>query len=75
MEPFWEWDFNYVFFVFFKALEKKKLIVAGLLDKFGKTNDQTPKGWKDYKNYRYFGCLFRIVYMFVYIYDHNLNIF
>jgi len=34
-----------------KALEKKKLIAAGLLDKFGKTNDQTPKDWKDYKNY------------------------
>jgi len=34
-----------------KALEKKKLIAAGLLDKFGKTNDKTPKDWKDYKNY------------------------
>lgn len=34
-----------------KALEKKKLIAAGLLDKFGKSNEQTPKDWKDYKNY------------------------
>lgn len=34
-----------------KALEKKKLIAAGLLDKFGKTNEKTPKNWKDYKNY------------------------
>jgi len=35
-------------------LEKKKLIASGLLDKFGKTNEKTPKDWKDYKNYRYF---------------------
>ena len=41
-----------IFFNLLKALEKKKLIAAGLLDKFGKTNDQTPKDWKDYKNYR-----------------------
>jgi len=34
-----------------KALEKKKLIAAGMLDKFGKHNEQTPKGWKEYKDF------------------------
>jgi len=34
-----------------KALEKKKLIASGLLDKYGKPNENTPKDWKTYKNY------------------------
>merc|ERR1739838_17293 len=34
-----------------KALEKKKLIAAGMLDKHGKHNEQTPKGWKEYKDF------------------------
>lgn len=34
-----------------KALEKKKLIASGLLDKYGKPNDSTPKDWKKFKNY------------------------
>merc|ERR1711962_185805 len=33
-----------------KALEKKKLIASGMLDKHGKPNENTPKGWKE-KNY------------------------
>ena len=34
-----------------KALEKKKLIASGMLDKHGKPNENTPKGWKEYKDY------------------------
>jgi len=34
-----------------KALEKKKLIASGLLDKYGKPNEKTPKDWKSVKNY------------------------
>jgi H/ACA ribonucleoprotein complex subunit 4 len=34
-----------------KALEKKKMIAAGMLDKYGKHNDQTPKKWKEYKDF------------------------
>jgi H/ACA ribonucleoprotein complex subunit 4 len=28
------------------ALQKKKMIVAGELDKYGRKNEKTPKGWK-----------------------------
>ncbi|XP_057301299.1 H/ACA ribonucleoprotein complex subunit DKC1-like [Hydractinia symbiolongicarpus] len=34
-----------------KAIEKKKLIACGLLDKYGKPNESTPNDWKNYKNY------------------------
>lgn len=34
-----------------KALEKKKLIACGMLDKHGKETETTPKGWKEYKDY------------------------
>eukprot|EP00299_Pterocystis_sp_00344_P004680 c15951_g1_i1.p1 GENE.c15951_g1_i1~~c15951_g1_i1.p1 ORF type:complete len:476 (-),score=112.63 c15951_g1_i1:68-1495(-) len=30
-----------------KALEKKKMIAAGTLDKYGKPNDNTPRGWSN----------------------------
>jgi len=33
-----------------KALEKKKLIASGMLDKGGKPNESTPKSWSSYKN-------------------------
>jgi len=36
-----------------KAVEKKKLIEAGKLDKYGKTNDKTPGDWKsNYVEYK-----------------------
>jgi len=36
-----------------KAVEKKKLIEAGKLDKYGKTNDKTPSDWKsNYVEYK-----------------------
>ncbi|KAI8812139.1 pseudouridine synthase [Cladochytrium replicatum] len=35
-----------------KASEKKKLVKEGKLDKYGRTNDQTPSSWKEgYVNY------------------------
>jgi H/ACA ribonucleoprotein complex subunit 4 len=35
-----------------KALEKKKLVAAGKLDKYGRVSDATPQEWKDnYKDY------------------------
>jgi len=33
-----------------KALEKKKMIASGMLDKGGKPNESTPKSWSSYKN-------------------------
>ena len=33
-----------------KALEKKKMIASGLLDKYGKPTENTPKDWKSYKS-------------------------
>jgi len=36
-----------------KALEKKKLVAAGKLDKYGRVSDSTPQEWKDsYKDYQ-----------------------
>jgi len=34
-----------------KALEKKKHIAAGLLDKKGNPNEKTPESWSSFKNY------------------------
>jgi len=35
-----------------KALEKKKMVAAGKLDKYGRVNEATPKEWKDgYKDF------------------------
>ena len=50
----WTRDVNLLFFFYRQASKKKQMIKDGLLDKYGKPNDSTPKEWKSgYIDYRY----------------------
>ncbi len=38
-------DLTFFFLIAFKASKKKTMIKEGLLDKYGRKNDKTPKEW------------------------------